>query len=90
MKKLVATLIALAGLIVAGLLLLRQSRRAPAAPTLAQPAAPVSPTARMDSFQSGVKLDTRTGTVPDSAAKRRLLERLQREEKKQRPTEGRN
>ncbi len=87
MKKLVATLIALAGLTVAGLRLLRQPRPTP---ILAQPDAPVSRTAPMDAFQSCVKLDTRTGTVPDPAAKRRLLERLQCEEKKQRPAEGRN
>jgi hypothetical protein len=44
----------------------------------------------MDAFQSGVKLDSRASTTPDAETRRRLLERLQTEERRQRPELQRN
>ena len=96
MKKM-AIFLLIASLVLAAAAILvarRHPRRAtppPAAP--AQSAAPVIPAPAlqpMDTLQSSVKLDTRTDTRPDADAKRRLLERLQQEEKRQQPQEGRN
>lgn len=95
MKKM-AVFLLIASLVFAAAAILvarRHPRRAtppPAAP--AQSAAPVIPTTvqPMDALQSGVKLDLRTDTRPDADAKRRLLERLQQEEKRQQPQERRN
>lgn len=96
-------LLVLIGLALCALLVRRHHRRSVAAPPVAV-AAPVAaapvPTATtppavtsvppMDAFQSGVKLDARTSTTPDAETKRRLLERLQAEERRQRPELQRN
>lgn len=95
MKKMVVfLLIASIALAVAILVARHHQRRAtppPAAP--AKSGAPVisAPAVQpMNALQSGVKLDTRTDARPDADAKRRLLERLQQEEKRQQPQERRN
>jgi hypothetical protein len=84
MKKLLIVLSSLAALAVAGWGVLRGRHRAP------ESAKPVAPAAPTDGFQSGVKLDSRTGGEPDAAARRRVMDRLRREEIRQRPAEGRN
>ncbi len=88
MKRIIAIVIALAGLASIGLLLWRQPQRLSEVPAATPGQTKVA--SPMDAFQSGIRLDPRTGTVSDAGAKRRLLERLEREEKKQRPAEGRN
>lgn len=96
MKKMTAALIVLFALALCGALIVRHHRRTGAGPTAPAtvPAASPQMTAPsmqpIDAFQSGVKLDGRTGDGLDPETKRRLLERLQREEKRQRPQEGRN
>ena len=97
MKKMTALLVVITALALCALLILRRQHRAelthgprPAAPALSKSAQPPKAAQPMDAFQAGVKLDTRTGTTPDAEAKRRLMERLQREEKRQKPQEGRN
>ncbi|MDO8545500.1 MAG: hypothetical protein Q7S40_34085 [Opitutaceae bacterium] len=97
MKKMTALLVVITALALCALLILRHQRRGeptldprptvPAASTAAQPPKAAQP---MDAFQAGVKLDTRTGTAPDADAKRRLMERLQREEERQEPRNQRN
>ena len=97
MKKMTALLVMVTVLALCALLILRQQRRAepahaarPAAPALSTATQPPKAAQPMDGFQASVKLDTRTGTAPDAEAKRRLLERLQREEERQKPWNQRN
>ena len=82
----------IAGLAVCGLLVLRHVVRTtvnvpPASdlPTTAPKKAPP-----MAAWQAGLKSDTRTDYTPDPVATKRLLKKLQREELRQRPQEGRN
>lgn len=95
--------IVLIGLALCALLVWRHHRRSvatPPAPAVAPVAAAsvstattppvVTPVPPMDTFQSGVKLDSRTSTTPDAETKRRLLERLQAEGRRQRPELQRN
>lgn len=84
MKKLLIVLSSMTALAVAGWCMLRSRHRAP------EVTEPVAPTAPMDGFQSGVEIDSRTGGEPDAEARRRVMERLRREEIRQRPAEGRN
>lgn len=44
----------------------------------------------MDRLQENVRIDRGGAYTGDEAARRRLLEKLQQEERKQRPQEGRN
>lgn len=83
----VAFVIALA---VCAFLVRRHARRiAPVMPTAAeQPTATNS--APIDLLQNGVKLDPRTDYRIDAEAKQRLMEKLRREEIRQKPQEGRN
>lgn len=96
MKKMTAALIVLFALALCGALIVRHHRRTgagPTAPTSAPPPSPQLTASSMqpiDALQSGVKLDGRIVDGLDPETKRRLLERLQREEKRQRPQEGRN
>lgn len=96
MKKMTTIILVIVALAVVTLLSMRQRRpattqalllAAPAPAVATQPATAPQP---MNTFQSSVKLDTRTHTTPDAEAKRRLLERLQREETRQKPQEQRN
>lgn len=89
MKKMTAALIVLFALALCGALIVRHQRRTGVRPT-APAGAPPSSVQPMDALQSGVKLDGRTVDGLDPETKRRLLERLQREEQRQRPQEGRN
>lgn len=83
-------LIALAGLAVCGLLVLRHACRT--APLLPDPAdRPVPPrrnVAPLDRWQGEIKVDTRTNYP--SGPMRQLLKKLHQEEIRQRPQEGRN
>lgn len=96
MKKMVTlVLIAVCALTLAAILVARHRQQRsvlpPAATAETSPAAlPVMPATPMNALQSGVKLDPRTDYRPDADAKRRLLERLHQEEKRQKPEEGRN
>jgi len=90
MKRMIIVLAMLAGLAGCGLLVLRHARRAPAT-RRALSAAQASRDVRVvDAWQSKIKLDLNTDYLPDALAKQRLMERLRREESKQRPAEGRN
>ena len=81
----------LTGLALCALLVLRHHRRSAAAvPPVTTAPLPVASVPPMDAFQLGVKLDSRTGTTPDAETKRRLLERLLQEERRQRPELKRN
>ena len=96
MKKMTAALIVLFALALCGALIVRHHRRTSAKPTTHGSVPSPSPQVTaplvqpMDKLQSGVKLDRRTDGGTDPETKRRLLERLQREEQRQRPQEGRN
>jgi hypothetical protein len=81
--------IALAGLTVCGLLVLRHAaRHAPAVPTGAnRPEAPRRPTP-VDQWQGEIRVDTRTDYP--SKPMRQLMRKLRQEEIRQRPEEGRN
>jgi hypothetical protein len=57
--------------------------------------APAAPARRDDhralnAWQGAIKLDAGSGYAPDAETTRRLQEKLQREEQRQRPQEGRN
>lgn len=93
MKRMIIVLALLAGLAVCGLLVLRHSRRAPAAPPTPEQAHATRDgrdLRAVDAWQSNIKLDLNTDYTPDALAKQRLMERLRHEESKQRPAEGRN
>ena len=104
MRKTLMLAFVFAGLALCAVLALRHYRRSvakpaaaavapagsPAVPTATNTPVPATPVQPMDVFQSGVKLDSRTSTTPDAEAKRRLIERLQREEERQRPEQQRN
>lgn len=83
MSKMILIVIVFALLLAGGLWVRRSPRRA-------SPGEKPAPSAPMDHFQTGVMLDTRVGREPEAKAKPRLMERLQREESRQRPAEGRN
>jgi len=97
MKKMITVLLVFAGLALCALLFLQRHRRVersslprvgtPSPTVVTQPPSSPQP---MDAFQTGVKLDTRTGAQPEAEAKRQLLKRLQREEERQKPQEQRN
>ncbi len=91
MKRMtVYIVIALAGLTVCGLLVLRHACRT--APLLSDtsdlPALPRRNVAPLDRWQGEIKVDTRTNYP--SEPMRRLLKKLRQEEIRQRPQEGRN
>jgi len=88
MKKMTAALIVLFALALCGALIVRHQRQTRARPPA--PAVPPPPSQPIDALQSGVKLDGRMDPRLDPETKRRLLERLHREEQRQRPQEGRN
>lgn len=86
-------IVLVAGLAVGGLLVLRHARRLPAAPPAPEQAYATRDARDLravDAWQAGIKLDPNTDYTPDALAKRRLVEKLRREEEKQRPQEGRN
>jgi hypothetical protein len=95
MKQMTAVFIVLFALALCGALIVRHHRRTDASPTVPAAVPPKSapapvPSAQpMDVLQSGVKLDLRTDQGLDAETKRRLLERLQLEEQRQRPQEVR-
>ena len=82
----------LVGLVVCGLLLLRHAvRTAVRAPSVSDLPAPTPQTPQpMDTWQAGIKADTRTDYTPDPVATKRLMKKLRREELRQRPQEERN
>ena len=88
MKMSVFVILLLAGLAVCGFLLRRQPPRVPAgavpAPRGVEPLQPV------DAWQQSIRLAPVGHYHADSEAGRRLLEKLRREEERQRPQEGRN
>jgi hypothetical protein len=84
MKKMtIAVLIAAAVLLAGTIILCRELRRAPLLPNQERPAQPVN------AWQAGIKPDQRTD-YGSAAERARLLERLHKEERRQRPEEGRN
>ena len=86
-------IVLVAGLAVCGWLVLRHARRVPMAPTpppSAQSARDPRDLHAVDVWQAGIKLDPNTDYTPAARAKQRLMEKLRREEEKQRPQEGRN
>ena len=80
------------GLAVGGLLVLHHVvRKAVTSPPVSDRPAPTSKKAPpMDTWQAGLKPDTRTDYTTDQAATKRLMKKLQREETRQRPQEERN
>lgn len=93
MKRMITyVLIALAGLLVCGLLVLRHACRT--APELPDDSGLPAPTGRgpqpVDCWQGGIRVDQRTDYAPETEATRRLREKLRQEELRQRPQEGRN
>ena len=88
MKMSAFVVLLLAGLAVCGLLVRRHTARLPAgaasAPRSAEPVSPV------DAWQQGIQLAPVGDYHADSEAARRLMEKLRREEERQRPQEGRN
>ena len=93
MKRMTFYLLALgAGLAVCGLLVLRHAgRTAPLMPPASDlPAPPRRSPQPIDRWQGGIGVDTRTDYKPDPEATKRLMEKLRREELRQRPLEGRN
>jgi len=81
MKKMaVCLLVLLAGMALGGWLMWRRQTRLPA-PAGIKPA---------DAWQGSIKVDRGGAYTPDEATQQRLREKLQAEEKRQRPQEGRN
>lgn len=81
MKKMSLYLLALlAGLALCGWLVRRHQKRVPVSLDL-RPA---------DAWQGSIKLDRGGSYTPAEAAQKRLLEKLEAEEQRQRPQEGRN
>ena len=88
MKMSAFVILLLAGLAVCGLLVRRHSARVPAGAVSApRSAGSVSP---VDAWQQGVQLAPVGSYKADSEAARRLMDKLRREEERQRPQEGRN
>ena len=93
MKRMHLIVIAsVAAFAVGGFLVVRHAiRTAPLVPPESDlPAPPPRKAQPIDAWQAGIKPDTRTDYTPDPAAAKRFLEKLQREEMRQRPQEGRN
>jgi hypothetical protein len=88
MKMSAFVILLLAGLAVCGLLVRRHTARVPSgaasAPRSTGSASPV------DAWQQGVQLAPVGSYHADSEAARRLMEKLRREEERQRPQEGCN
>lgn len=84
--------VAVAALAVGGILVVRHAiRTAPLVPSESDtPAAPGRKGHPIDTWQAAIRVDTRTDYTPDPAVARRLREKLEREEMRQRPQEGRN
>ena len=81
MKKMsLYLLVLLAGLAVCGWLIRRHQKRG----------LPTTDLHPVDAWQGSIKLDRGGNYTSDKVAKQRLLEKLQAEEKRQRPQEGRN
>lgn len=80
------------GLAVCGALALRHAvRTAVTVPPVSDLPAPTPPASHpMDVWQAGIKPDTRTDYASDPAVTKRLMEKLRREELRQRPQEERN
>lgn len=80
------------GLALCGLLALRHAvRSAVTAPPVSDLPAPTPRSAQpMDAWIAGIKADLRTDYTANPAATKRLMEKLRREELRQRPQEGRN
>ncbi len=93
MKRMHLIVIAsVAAFAVGGFLVVRHAiRTAPIVPPESDlPAPPRKKVLPIDSWQAAIRPDTRTDYTPDPAAAKRLHEKLQREEMRQRPQEGRN
>ena len=93
MKRMHLIVIAsVAAFAVGGFLVVRHAiRTAPLVPPESDlPAPPPRKAQPIDAWQAGIKPDTRTDYTPDPAATKRLLEKLRREERRQRPLEERN
>ena len=88
MKMSAFLILLLAGLVVCGLVIRRHRTQVPAAAT----AAPqnVGRAAPVDAWQEGIHLSPMGTYRADTEAARRLMDRLRREEERQRPQEGRN
>lgn len=84
--------VSVVALAVGGILVVRHAiRTAPLVPPVSNlPAPPRKKIQPIDAWQAGIKPDTRTDYTPNPAAKKRLREKLQREERRQRPQEERN
>jgi hypothetical protein len=81
--------IALAGLTVCGLIVLRHAvRHAPLEPAVSDLPKPTRGVPPVDNWQGNIRVDTRTDYP--SKPMRDLLKKLQQEEIRQRPQEGRN
>jgi hypothetical protein len=88
MKMSAFVILLLAGLATCGILL---RRPAPRVPTGAAPVPPrVENLQPVDVWQQSIRLAPAGDYQADEAARRRLIEKLRREEERQRPQEGRN
>ena len=85
-------LVALAGLTVCGLLILRHAcRTAPLMPPTSDLPAPLARSRHaVDRGQDDIQVDTRPDYSPEPESTKRLMEKLRQEELRQRPQEGRN
>ena len=85
-------IVVISGLAVCGLLALRHAVRTAA--TVPPVSGVPSPTPQrpqpFDTWQAGIKPDTRADYAPDPATTKRLMEKLRQEELRQRPQERRN
>lgn len=79
------------GLALCGWLAVRHAvRTAVTVPPVSDLPAPPSASKPMDTWQAGIKPDTRTDYTSDPVRTKRLMEKLRQEELRQRPQEGRN
>ncbi len=85
-------LIALAGLAVCGVLLLRHAVRTAGETPASAGSGPPQPKKApvVDRWQGGIRVDNRTDYTPDPKAKKRMEEKLRQEELRQKPWERRN
>jgi|CXWL01.1.fsa_nt_gi hypothetical protein len=86
MRKMIPfAIIFLLGVAVSSWILRREIRRAPL-----EPAEPKTELGAVDTWQRSIRLATPTGYSSATDRERALLEKLQQEEERQRPQEGRN
>ena len=88
MKMNAFLILLLAGLVVCDLLVRRHRTQMPAGTTATSRG--VGPLAPVDAWQEGIHISPMGTYRADTEAARRLMDRLRREEERQRPQEGRN